>query len=201
MNNKVIYMFLSFSFAIGTFIVSNNSKNDWLNKLNEQSAMIAELNSMLNSTSDIPTPKVVTKNATGVDVIRLENDKKIADEFIEKAMSWDSYEKYVSIREDLSKEYKLDEKSSFFTIFFPEVPNREVNGVNYNRIDYDGLNVNFEESTQYLIDIKDDSYSYFSLVEWNTNDGKGNVVSTTDVFMYTIDKNGNVKDIDAFVIQ
>lgn len=204
MKKKWTPFILSGVFVIIAFLVVCLPISDLNNKIDEQNTELAKLQNeltMAQSLNKSSHDKIVVKS-TGLDANRTMNDNKIAIEFIKKCLTWSSYEEYNEIRNSLITDYKLDTSSNFLTVFMPEVVNAtSPDGTNYNRIDIFGYNLSYEKMDSYVTDISNDGkYSYFSFVTVSSRDKNGKEGTTMAAFIYTIDVDGNITNIDASAV-
>lgn len=189
-----IFVFLSVFFT-------GSQLNAFGTSIDEQESTIADLQNQITvkQASKEANHNVVVTQSTGLDASRVAEDDSVAAEFIKKCLTWSSYEEYNNIRNSLISDYKLKPDSNFLTVFMPEVVNTtSPDGTNYNRIDVFGYNLSYDGMTSYVTDISDDGkYSYFSFVTVSSKSKTKYEGTTTAAFMYTIDKDGNITNIDA----
>lgn len=140
---------------------------------------------------------------TGLNLQRTVADDKIVSDFLDVVCTWDSYDEYMAARETIMRRYDLSEDSAFMSVFMPVVGNKtSVDGTNYNQIDTNGLNMDFESVDSYVTSIVADEYSYFSIVKirssWEKNGGESIVRAA---IMYTIDSDGVLSNISAIPLE
>lgn len=144
------------------------------------------------------------QSITGLDSSRVQSDNKIAQDFLKKVLTWDSYEDYNNLREMCLSDYHVDPDSRFMKTFLPEVPLVvSKDGSEYNKIDLEGLNSRYESMNTYVRDINESTngtYSYFSFVDASVVDSKFTHGESTMslVFLYDVDADGNLLNLDAY---
>lgn len=190
-------------------LVSVVTSNSHSSALAAQQAQIQEL------TNQIEMKKVTAQQAkdeaqqqsTGLNTQRVETDDAIAKEFLEKAMDWDSYDTYMQTRSAIAEEYHLNENSSFLTVFFPEVTlNEAPDGTTYNIIDDgtfgmpDGLNIHYSGMTSHVTGIVNDVYSYLTEVTLTTDVANGGSAVSRCAFLYDINGDGVMSNLEAYVL-
>lgn len=192
-----------FCLAILFFFVYQTSTESWDKQLATQQSQIHELENelALKKASKEQAQSQIVQSTTGLNKERVTKDDEIADAFLTQIMTWSSYEEYSAIRQTLLNEYQMSENDNFMKVFMPDVVTKtSPDGTVYNRIDVMGLNVTYEGMKSYVTGIKADVYTYFAFVDWSSSDKNGNEASTTCIFMYSIDSDGNVFDLDASTI-
>ena len=178
--------------------VNNNNAT-----LDAQSARIAQLRQDIanKSASLQESQSQAVQTTTGLNAARVAQDNAIAQAFLKDVMTWDSWDTYDAIRRRCINEYGLDPESRFMSVFLPAVPTRTSNdGTVYNRIDVEGLNCTYEGTTSYVRGINGTTYSYFATVGWSVTSPEGYEGSATAIFIYSIDVNGDIIDLDAYTL-
>lgn len=168
--------------------------------IDEQESKISDLQNQITikQASKEAVHTAVVTDSTGLDASRVAHDDNIAATFLKKCLTWSSYDEYMDVRKSLMDDYGLKPDSNFLKVFMPEVVNTtSPDGTNYNRIDVFGLNLSYDAMTSYVTDISDDKYSYFSFVTVSSQSKTKYEGTTTAAFIYTIDKDGNITNIDA----
>ena len=195
----LIIAIVFFVFAVGLFGITSKSNSSYLIK---QSTKIEELQNQINVKKRTQEEKTAKEfeSAVGLNAERVKKDKEFAGKFMEKVMTWDSWEGYENLRKEIMKEYKLDENSNFMKVFMPKVANnKDKEGNNYNQIDTNGLNLKFKSMELYNIGISGGKYSYIAFVEWQTkNKDMDTYGNDTSLFAFTIDSDGNLTDLNAY---
>ena len=136
---------------------------------------------------------------TGLDKNRVDKDDKLMADLFEHIFTWDSYEGYCAIRNELIEEYDISASSSFMSQFMPAIlDTTDSTGKHFNRIDVFGLNMSFENMESYCTYIKGDEYSYAAFVKISSADNMGNTGYNTFMVTYTTDIDGNITGLDAF---
>lgn len=197
---RYIPLFLCIAFFVICSVVCVSQISSREAALQEQSLEIAELKNKLS------TLKVANENAkteyhleiTGVDMNRVKKDDNIISNFMRQVCTWDSYDEYMSARVKIMQSYGIEEDSAFMSIFMPVVVNRvSPDGKNYNRIDTMGLNMTYEGLDSYVTKIVAGDYSYFTIVTVSSTWVNGGEALATAAVMYTVDAEGNLKNISA----
>lgn len=196
---KHIPVILCVLFLMGTIIgyaLVTSSQNA---KLDEQQAEIALLENqiaMLANTYE-NTQTEILQTTTGLNLGRVAQDDAVLSEFFKTVFTWDTYNEYMDARDAIMHRYGLTEDSQFMSVFMPEVVNRELNGKNYNRIDVDDLNMNYEDFTSYVVRIMADEYSYFTVVDISSTWKNGGESIVRTAITYTVNANGELSNINA----
>ena len=201
---KWIPYILSGLFLFICLCVTNLSTVSIQTKVDEQESTIASLQNeiTLNKADQEQKRTIIVGESTGLDTNRVARDDSIAITFLKKCLTWSSYEEYTNVRNDLMHDYNLKDDSNFLSVFMPEVVNSTTpDGTNYNRIDVFGYNLSYDKMSSYVTNISDDDvYSYFAFVTVSGHTDDGYEGSTTAAFIYTIDADGNMINIDANAI-
>lgn len=176
---------------------------DVKNSITKQTEKIADLKNdivIAKSDNQIKQDNIVM-NSTGYNGSRVVKDESIAKDFIKKCMSWETYDEYNKARNEIKTKYRL-KNDNFLNVFMPEVVNTtSPDGTEYNRIDTLGYNMSFENMDVYVSDISENgTYSYFSFVDITSRDNSGNEGEGKSLFVYDIDENGIMSNIDAYTI-
>lgn len=192
--------------AIGSLLFYVVNSTAWETGLSSQESEMYRLQNAVEAKKLTNTEKVqtVVKSTTGLNMERVRKDDAIVDEFLEMVMSWDSHNKYEAIRKQCEEDYGISPDSNFMQVFLPEVPIAvSSDGHKYNMIDDGdaehpgGLNVRYEGFESYVTAISADVYSYFSFVDWSTRDGEGHENTSTVIFMYDVNGDGDILNVDA----
>lgn len=209
MKKKGIAITLCFVLAIGSLLYYVLTSSGWESGLAAQESQIYKIQNTieLKKLSNVEKTQTVVKSATGLNMERVETDRKIADDFLTMVMSWDSYTKYNSIRKTCEEEYGISLDSDFMQVFMPEVPlAKAADGTTYNLIDDGdalhpgGYNVQYEGFEPYVTKISAGTYSYFSFVDWSSRDGEGHEAESTAIFMYDINADGEILNVSASTV-
>lgn len=176
---------------------------DIKNSITKQTEKIADLKNdivIAKSDNQIKQDNIVM-DSTGYNGSRVVKDESIAKDFIKECMSWETYDEYNKVRNEIKTKYRL-KNDNFLNVFMPEVVNTtSPDGTEYNRIDTLGYNMSFENMDIYVSDISENgTYSYFSFVDITSRDNSGNEGEGKSLFVYDIDKNGIMSNIDAYTI-
>lgn len=155
------------------------------------------------SASDTSEEQQMKFEVSGLDLSRVNADDKKAEAFFKKVLTWSSLDEYTKARESVVSEYGLSDATDFLNTFFPE--NTIFIGSDGNVIDSDlvsgeVLNLQYVDMISHVIDIKDSDYRYFTEVTVSSKAGNGGVSTGTCVFLYTMDEDGSIKDLTAYVV-
>lgn len=209
MAKKGVAIVICFLIAAAAFLFYSSSADTWKTNLATQESEIYSMQNNIEAKRLAVSEKehTVIRNTTGLDYERVAKDDVIAEDFISEVMSWDSYADYQRIRKKCIDDYDLDKDSGFLQVFLPEVPLMSTaDGKTYNVIDDgdiehpDGLNIHFEGIETYVRGISTDSYSYFAFVDWSTQNADGREATAQAVFMYDVNSDGEILNVDAYAI-
>ena len=144
----------------------------------------------------------VKAQANGIDVNRVENDDKVAEELMETVFTWKSYDEYNEIRDTLMNKYQLSNDSSFMQTFMPEIYNEVLDGKNYNRIDVGGYNISFNNMTSYVVSIdeKTNVYEYFTIVDVTSKSENGGSIDYSLALQYKVTDSEQIMNLNGYTI-
>ena len=171
--------------------------------LRDQSTEIATLQNEIEQKSMAVTEHSyeLIRSSTGLNFNRIESDSAVATEFIRKCMTWKSWTEYMQNRDTLKHDYNLEEDSRFISVFMPNVPNNtDAEGNNYNRIDQFGLNMEFVSMNSWVVGIEGTTYAYMAEVTWRTSDNLGSTATSTDLFEYSVNADGELVNLNAWLL-
>lgn len=168
-------------------------------------AQDAELDTLVAQVHDAQTvADTVTDDATrllsGATSERLELDRVVIEELLERALTWGDNAEYTEARAATMRVYGLTEDSAFMTNFLPPAPfSVDSKGNQYPYIDAAGLNSKLGDFQSSVLRINGLSYEYMVLVDVrsDSSDGRGAAVNVATVFV-TIDGEGGVTDIRGY---
>ena len=145
----------------------------------------------------------VKAQANGIDVNRVENDDKVAEELMEMVFTWKSYDEYNEIRNTLMNKYQLSNDSSFMQTFMPEIYNEVLDGKNYNRIDVGGYNISFNGMTSYVVSIDENTkvYEYFTIVDVTSKSENGGSSDYSLALQYKVTDSGQIMNLTGYTIE
>lgn len=182
-----------------SFVIRDNHSKSLGAQLMEKSALENKIETVKAGLAKDNDEAV--SNVSGLNAKRVSQDDEVAKAFMNELFNWRSYEQYTSIRSSMMDDYHLSEDSSFLTVFMPELEDRtDAAGNHYNVIDDAGYNVEFSDMTSYVTGISGSKYSYFTMVDLVSSDSTGNEGSGKAVFVYTVDSDGNLSDLNAYTI-
>ena len=144
----------------------------------------------------------VKAQANGIDVNRVENDDKVAEELMETVFTWKSYDEYNEIRNTLMNKYQLSNDSSFMQTFMPEIYNEVLDGKNYNRIDVGGYNISFNDMTSYVVSIDENTkvYEYFTIVDVTSKSENGGSSDYSLALQYKVTDSEQIMNLNGYTI-
>lgn len=144
----------------------------------------------------------VKAQANGIDVNRVENDDKVAEELMETVFTWKSYDEYNEIRNTLMNKYQLSNDSSFMQTFMPEIYNEVLDGKNYNRIDVGGYNISFNNMTSYVVSIDEKTkvYEYFTIVDVTSKSENGGSIDYSLALQYKVTDSEQIMNLNGYTI-
>ena len=145
----------------------------------------------------------VKAQANGIDVNRVENDDKVAEELMETVFTWKSYDEYNEIRDTLMNKYQLSNDSSFMQTFMPEIYNEVLDGKNYNRIDVGGYNISFNDMTSYVVSIDENTkvYEYFTIVDVTSKSENGGSSDYSLALQYKVTDGEQIMNLTGYTIE
>lgn len=161
--------------------------------LEQQRRQVVDLENQLSvKQAELDTTQhTVIRDLTGLDANRKAKDDEVARVFISKVTTWNGIDEYKTMRSEVVKEYNLNSTSSFLTVFLPSSPGAHIiSGVEYS-CRYDSM-----ESQVYNINA--DVYSYFTKVSFVAAGPGGGTATVTAIFMYTVDADGNIGNLNAY---
>lgn len=144
----------------------------------------------------------VKAQGNGIDVNRVENDDKVAEELMETVFTWKSYDEYNEIRNTLMNKYQLSNDSSFMQTFMPEIYNEVLDGKNYNRIDVGGYNISFNNMTSYVVSIDEKTkiYEYFTIVDVTSKSENGGSIDYSLALQYKVTDSEQIMNLNGYTI-
>lgn len=204
MRKWVPYIISGALLLISIFII-NIQVSSLTTAVDNQNTRVSDLKNQITvqEASNEAKQNEIVSSSTGLDAARKVQDDKIASSFMDKCLTWSTYKEYTDIRNSLIKDYHLSKDSNFLKVFMPEVVNtKSDDGTDYNRIDVFGYNLSYDEMESYVTNISEDGdkYSYFTFVTVTSQSRNNYEGSAVGAFIYTIDGDGNITDIDASVI-
>lgn len=136
---------------------------------------------------------------------RFERDNDIFGALAYQIFDWDSYTSYMENRAEFMERFGLTADSNFVSLFMPELPNiQSPDGTNYNEIDIKHMRLSYVTHDSYCINVHpDDLYEYIGEISWIVSSDDLPVASSphTDFVRYSVDADGNITSIDAWLAE
>lgn len=138
---------------------------------------------------------------SGIDASRIERDAMTAEGIMKTVLGWRDYASYVDARETLKSRYGLSEDDRFLSVFLPYVSESEPtsSGERYNWIDVNNYRVYYDGMDQHFLGIDGGNYGYLANVRWSAVAENGGESQQSSVFLYSMDADGNVVSMDAYI--
>jgi hypothetical protein len=187
--------------TIGAVSTVNLSQSRSLLALQDEKVELQNRIDQLSVENNTQITKVKAQ-ANGIDVNRVENDDKVAEELMEMVFTWKSYDEYNEIRNTLMNKYQLSNDSSFMQTFMPEIYNEVLDGKNYNRIDVGGYNISFNNMTSYVVSIDEKTkvYEYFTIVDVTSKSENGGSIDYSLALQYKVTDSGQIMNLNGYTI-
>lgn len=192
---------LVLALTIGAVSTVNLSQSRSLLALQDEKVELQNRIDQLSVENNTQITKVKAQ-ANGIDVNRVENDDKVAEELMEMVFTWKSYDEYNEIRNTLMNKYQLSNDSSFMQTFMPEIYNEVLDGKNYNRIDVGGYNISFNNMTSYVVSIDEKTkvYEYFTIVDVTSKSENGGSIDYSLALQYKVTDSGQIMNLNGYTI-
>lgn len=192
---------LVLALTIGAVSTVNLSQSRSLLALQDEKVELQNRIDQLSVENNTQITKVKAQ-ANGIDVNRVENDDKVAEELMETVFTWKSYDEYNEIRNTLMNKYQLSNDSSFMQTFMPEIYNEVLDGKNYNRIDVGGYNISFNNMTSYVVSIDEKTkvYEYFTIVDVTSKSENGGSIDYSLALQYKVTDSGQIMNLNGYTI-
>lgn len=198
----IVCIIVSLVILIGNSIVTKTVYNKRLAvKSNENQNLTSQIekNRVLKSQSLDNTKAQIT----GIDMNRVRTDDGVAEAFLKKIFTWSSAEEYNNIRDDLVNSTFV-QNENFLSTLFPELKiEQDVEGNDTNIIDdniYGQLNMKYDSMTSHVTEINGTTYSYFTEVIVTSEVGDGTSRIGNIVVTYSVDKDGNILNLNAYIV-
>ena len=138
---------------------------------------------------------------SGIDASRIERDGGIAEGIMKTALGWKDYDSYIDARETLKSRYGLSEDDRFLSVFLPYVSESEPtsSGKRYNWIDVNDYRVYYDGMEQHFLGTDGNAYGYLAEVKWSSVASNGGELRQESVFLYSIDADGGIVSMDAYI--
>ena len=188
--------------TIGAVSTVNLSQSRSLLALQDEKVELQNRIDQLSVENNTQITKVKAQ-ANGIDVNRVENDDKVAEELMETVFTWKSYDEYNEIRNTLMNKYQLSNDSSFMQTFMPEIYNEVLDGKNYNRIDVGGYNISFNGMTSYVVSIDENTkvYEYFTIVDVTSKSENGGSSDYSLALQYKVTDGEQIMNLTGYTIE
>ena len=187
--------------TIGAVSTVNLSQSRSLLALQDEKVELQNRIDQLSVENNTQITKVKAQ-ANGIDVNRVENDDKVAEELMQTVFTWKSYDEYNEVRNTLMNKYQLSNDSSFMQTFMPEIYNEVLDGKNYNRIDVGGYNISFNNMTSYVVSIDEKTkvYEYFTIVDVTSKSENGGSIDYSLALQYKVTDSEQIMNLNGYTI-
>lgn len=170
--------------------------------LNDLRAKLVEANTEANhATADSAavTARVV-REASGLDTVRMNRDVATATDFFKKILTWNDESEYRSVRSYIVETLGEDGSKQILDTFFIDIPEL-IDDSGVVAVEYGSrANMSFDKMTSYVIGIHDNVYDYIASVTVTSVTNSGLLGSGECMFLYSIDENGNITQLRAYVV-
>ena len=184
--------------AIASYALVNSAQNELQahratlvaleNKIDALSAELSEQN------------KAQVEIVSGQDTARITQDDAVAEALIRDITTWENGAEYREMRERVMSEYAINESSSFVEAFLPRLVDIPGENGTTNPIDAQKLNMGYESMKSYVVDMKEDVYSYFAVVELSSQNAGGQSTRRPLIMMYDVDGQGVISNLSASIV-
>lgn len=173
---------------------------------------------MAQATTQTNSEKVVA-DTTGIDQSMVEKDNAAAQQLFKLAFTWDSYEKYSQVRQNVISQYGFSEDSEFMTKILPEVKQYTTQSyvgpdeilskeemqqyMQTNIIDditTNGLNMSYSSMNSCVSNVTTDGYEYLTRVTVSSTSKVGATVTRAFTLGYVVDSNEKLQDIKVYSV-
>lgn len=189
--------------GLGIYVFTTVSNNTAM--LDADNLRISQLKSDIDSVdaNKQSEQNSVVSETTGVSADRVYNDTQKISDLLKVACTWSSFSAYNAAREMLISDYGVSESSVFLSEFMPEVTEYTNNkGEIVNDIDLNNMNMFFSNISPHLVsvDLNADVYDYFAIVTVGSKVDQDVSGETHIAVTYSVDKDGNISNIDAILL-
>lgn len=190
--------------GIGCTVYSHLLNNGTQEALTAETQKISGLQNKIDVQKAANSRKIkkAEQAITGLNYVRKDKDDATIDSFLNTSCTWNNARQYRRMRDELVHKYGLSEHSTFMKNFVPSLAQigMKPGDDGTNKVDYDGLNMKYDDKTSYVTGISGSDYSYFAVVHVLTQNKKGKIAKGTAIFRYTIDGNQKIKKLDATMV-
>ena len=192
-------------------------QNDINNKQSELKTIQSKI-TMAQATTQTNSEKVIA-DTTGVDQAMIEKDNAAAQQLFKLAFTWDSYNKYVQVRNDVMSQYGFSEDSEFMTKLLPEVKQyttqtyagpdeildadqmqQYMQTTTTDDITINGLNMSYNTMNSCVSNVTTNGYEYLTRVTVTSTSKVGATVSRAITLGYVVDANEKLQDIKVYSV-
>ena len=132
---------------------------------------------------------------SGLDMERKAADDEIITEFASRVTTWNGYDEYTRMRNEIMNEYHFSSTDMFMQNFLPSRPQGYDETVGDSSV---GCRFDHLKSICYTFDEDTGVYSYFAEVVCIANGSAGGNTTVTSFFLYTVDSDGNIGNLTAY---
>lgn len=188
--------------SLAIFVFCLASGGSYAGQLESQATQITTLeNEIAAKTAAISAGNsAVVQSVSGIDLERVAHDDGVAEAFIRKVTTWDSWESYTAMRSEIMETYDIGASSNFAQVFLPDYPSKtDPAGNAYNDIDLQKLSCAYESMKSMPCAIRAAQYDYFTIVTCSgAKDGQASHFNF--IMTYTVDGAGNLINLDAYTL-
>lgn len=189
---------------IGNMVVSRVVYSKNLNALDDEIQQLTT-NIEVNRVSRQESLDSAKAKVVGLDTKRVKTDDGVLESFLKKCFTWSSAAEYRAIRKELENSDVIDSSGTFVDVLFPELTeDLSVDGDRTkNTIDdsiYGKLNLKYDSLQSHVISVDGTNYRYFTEVTVTSSIDGGVSKTGLVVMTYTVDKDGNLSDVDAYTV-
>lgn len=171
--------------------------NSYTDQLAAQQTSIDTLTTQITlaSAAQAANSNQAVHSATGMDMERKIRDDGIAEKFMSRVLTFTGYAEYQDMRKSVMADYGLTTQDQFVKSFLQS--GQSAYGENA-----DSLSSQYSDMTSmcYRVDEDTGMYYYFTKVNCIASGAYGGNGTVTSVFMYTVDADGNLANLQAYTL-
>ena len=174
--------------------------------------------SLAQATTQTKSEQVIA-NTTGIDQSMVEKNNAAAQQLFKLAFTWDSYDAYVKVRDNVKNQYGFSDDSEFmqkvlpvveqYTTYRyegPKVVGDDVDTSEYMKsevtddITLNGLNMSYSTMNSCVSNVTTDGYEYLTRVTVSSTSKVGATVTRAFTLGYVVDSNEKLQDIKVYSV-